>query len=80
MLFVKFVRFVQFINFLGFPPEIFEFVSYSFDESGKILEEMAPASNEEQFKFLISCIRHSNNGKVGSGLSIPIHCCDSDCG
>ena len=27
---------------------------------------MAPASNEEQFKFLISCIRYSNNGKVGS--------------
>ncbi|KAM0805330.1 hypothetical protein BDR22DRAFT_969069 [Usnea florida] len=26
--------------------------------------EMAPASNEEQFKFLISCIRYSNNGKV----------------
>ncbi|CZT11848.1 uncharacterized protein RCO7_11645 [Rhynchosporium graminicola] len=25
---------------------------------------MAPASNEEQFKFLISCIRYSNNGKV----------------
>ncbi|KAF8856306.1 hypothetical protein BDZ45DRAFT_691931 [Acephala macrosclerotiorum] len=24
---------------------------------------MAPASNEEQFKFLISCIRYSNNGK-----------------
>ena len=27
---------------------------------------MAPASNDEQFKFLISCIRYSNNGKVGS--------------
>ena len=26
---------------------------------------MAPASNEEQFKFLISCIRWSNSGKVG---------------
>lgn len=25
---------------------------------------MAPASNEEQFKFLISCIRWSNSGKV----------------
>jgi hypothetical protein len=25
---------------------------------------MAPASNEDQFKFLISCIRYSNNGKV----------------
>ncbi|KAL5326143.1 hypothetical protein ACEPPN_007281 [Leptodophora sp. 'Broadleaf-Isolate-01'] len=25
---------------------------------------MAPASNEEQFKFLISCIRYTNNGKV----------------
>ncbi|KZF20567.1 hypothetical protein L228DRAFT_278693 [Xylona heveae TC161] len=25
---------------------------------------MPPASNEEQFKFLISCIRYSNNGKV----------------
>ncbi|KAH8820581.1 hypothetical protein F5884DRAFT_866459 [Xylogone sp. PMI_703] len=25
---------------------------------------MAPISNEEQFKFLISCIRYSNNGKV----------------
>ncbi|KAG9236118.1 hypothetical protein BJ875DRAFT_439672 [Amylocarpus encephaloides] len=25
---------------------------------------MAPASNEEQFKFLISCIRYSNNGRV----------------
>ncbi|CAD6453416.1 dbe785de-dbb2-42b2-bef1-45d9af559bde [Sclerotinia trifoliorum] len=25
---------------------------------------MAPASNEEQFRFLISCIRYSNNGKV----------------
>ena len=30
------------------------------------LKEMAPASNEEQFKFLISCIRYSNNGKVCS--------------
>ena len=30
------------------------------------LKKMAPASNEEQFKFLISCIRYSNNGKVGS--------------
>lgn len=31
---------------------------------------MAPASNEEQFKFLISCIRYSNNGKVrGAVLS-----------
>lgn len=29
---------------------------------------MAPASNEEQFKFLISCIRYSNNGKVSSYL------------
>lgn len=29
------------------------------------LKKMAPASNEEQFKFLISCIRYSNNGKVG---------------
>ncbi|TGO32588.1 hypothetical protein BHYA_0304g00060 [Botrytis hyacinthi] len=28
---------------------------------------MAPASNEEQFKFLISCIRYSNNGKVDFG-------------
>lgn len=28
------------------------------------LVRMAPASNEEQFKFLISCIRYSNNGKV----------------
>ena len=27
---------------------------------------MAPASNEEQFKFLTSCIRYSNYGKVGS--------------
>jgi hypothetical protein len=26
--------------------------------------KMAPASNEEQFKFLISCIRWSNSGKV----------------
>jgi hypothetical protein len=26
--------------------------------------KMPPASNEEQFKFLISCIRYSNNGKV----------------
>ncbi|KAK4691817.1 hypothetical protein P7C71_g5265, partial [Lecanoromycetidae sp. Uapishka_2] len=25
---------------------------------------MAPASNDDQFKFLISCIRYSNNGKV----------------
>lgn len=24
----------------------------------------APASTDEQFKFLISCIRYSNNGKV----------------
>ena len=30
----------------------------------KISQTMAPASNEEQFKFLISCIRYSNNGKV----------------
>ncbi|KAI9814027.1 MAG: hypothetical protein M1827_003491 [Pycnora praestabilis] len=28
---------------------------------------MPPASNEEQFKFLISCIRYSNNGKVDFG-------------
>ncbi|ESZ90075.1 hypothetical protein SBOR_9539 [Sclerotinia borealis F-4128] len=28
---------------------------------------MAPVSNEEQFKFLISCIRYSNNGKVDFG-------------
>jgi hypothetical protein len=28
------------------------------------LIDMAPATNEEQFKFLISCIRYSNNGKV----------------
>ncbi|KAI9860218.1 MAG: hypothetical protein M1830_006235 [Pleopsidium flavum] len=28
---------------------------------------MAKASNEEQFKFLISCIRYSNNGKVDFG-------------
>ncbi len=27
---------------------------------------MPAASNEEQFKFLISCIRYSNNGKVSS--------------
>ena len=32
---------------------------------------MAPASNEEQFKFLISCIRHSNNGKVRHNLFVP---------
>jgi len=32
---------------------------------------MAPASNEDQFKFLISCIRYSNNGKVGYQL-IPL--------
>ena len=30
------------------------------------VKKMAPATNEEQFKFLISCIRYSNNGKVGS--------------
>ncbi|PSS09170.1 hypothetical protein M430DRAFT_37226 [Amorphotheca resinae ATCC 22711] len=30
---------------------------------------MAPASNEEQFKFLISCIRYSNNGKVRTAIS-----------
>ena len=34
--------------------------------SNKQLKEMAPATNEEQFKFLISCIRYSNNGKVDS--------------
>ncbi|TAQ86151.1 hypothetical protein B7494_g5525 [Chlorociboria aeruginascens] len=28
---------------------------------------MPPASNDEQFKFLISCIRYSNNGKVDFG-------------
>ncbi|KAL3421287.1 hypothetical protein PVAG01_07732 [Phlyctema vagabunda] len=28
---------------------------------------MSRASNEEQFKFLISCIRYSNNGKVDFG-------------
>ncbi|KAJ8071511.1 hypothetical protein OCU04_001830 [Sclerotinia nivalis] len=33
---------------------------------------MAPASNEEQFKFLISCIRYSNNGKVFP-LFPPLH-------
>lgn len=27
---------------------------------------MAPASNEDQFMFLISCIRYSNNGKVSA--------------
>ena len=40
---------------------------------------MAPASNEEQFKFLISCIRHSNNGKVSSHLSILTHLYNADC-
>ena len=29
---------------------------------------MAPASNEEQFKFLISCIRYSNNGNVDTSF------------
>lgn len=33
---------------------------------------MAPASNEEQFKFLISCIRYSNNGKVDSHSNVFI--------
>lgn len=33
---------------------------------------MAPASNEEQFKFLISCIRYSNNGKVQL-LPVTVH-------
>lgn len=26
--------------------------------------KMPPATNEEQFRFLISCIRWSNNGRV----------------
>ena len=26
---------------------------------------MPRLSNDDQFKFLISCIRYSNNGKVG---------------
>jgi hypothetical protein len=39
---------------------------------------MAPASNEEQFKFLISCIRYSNNGKV-SVFSDPSVQNSSDC-
>ena len=29
------------------------------------------ASQEEQFKFLISCIRYSNNGKVSSEYVLP---------
>lgn len=33
---------------------------------------MAPASNEEQFKFLISCIRYSNNGKVRVSIVFSI--------
>ena len=33
---------------------------------------MAPASNEEQFKFLISCIRYSNNGKVSDPVFEPV--------
>ncbi|KAI9785461.1 MAG: hypothetical protein M1839_009202 [Geoglossum umbratile] len=28
---------------------------------------MPPSSNEDQFKFLISCIRYSNNGRVDFG-------------
>lgn len=39
---------------------------------------MAPASNEEQFKFLISCIRYSNNGKVRFRLQSLTHFCDAD--
>ncbi|KAH0534049.1 hypothetical protein FGG08_007346 [Glutinoglossum americanum] len=31
---------------------------------------MAPSNNEDQFKFLISCIRYSNNGRLTSGLSL----------
>ena len=38
-------------------------VKPSVDPNSSIIS-MAPASNEEQFKFLISCIRYSNNGKV----------------
>lgn len=38
--------------------------------------KMAPASNEEQFKFLISCIRYSNNGKVRAGFPTSLWICD----
>ncbi|CAD6575496.1 MAG: hypothetical protein ASARMPRED_007250 [Alectoria sarmentosa] len=44
----------------------------------KEVKGMAPASNEEQFKFLISCIRHSNNGKASLHLFLT-HFCDADC-
>ena len=40
---------------------------------------MPPASNEEQFKFLISCIRYSNNGKVSFYLSFLAALYDADC-
>jgi hypothetical protein len=40
--------------------------------AGRVGFNMAPASNEEQFKFLISCIRYSNNGKVRASLFTPL--------
>ena len=66
MLFVNFVKFLQYlqsIQRLGFGGLVDCFGYYI---SNNQLKKMAPASNEEQFKFLISCIRYSNNGKVGS--------------
>lgn len=35
--------------------------------------KMAPASTDEQFKFLISCIRFSNNGKVSNWSLVSSH-------
>ena len=59
--FVYFVKFFQRIRRLGSRGLLDCFRYYLIN---KQLKEMAPATNEEQFKFLISCIRYSNNGKV----------------
>lgn len=39
------------------------------EKRGNYKQKMPIASQEEQFKFLISCIRYSNNGKVSSSSS-----------
>jgi hypothetical protein len=46
--------------------------------SGRLLEKMSRATPDDQLKFLLSCVKHSNNGKVSHRLDISANNFDAD--